>query len=135
MCINTDFQHRVHVYEKSELLNGQNFSPASIVQQLSIFVLSYDSFRTNKKEGRKAYQENGYLASFAEHFGDKSLLLVDTDETALINVIRRLNPIIIVDESHHAVSSLSKEMLTNFNPALVLELTATPKKNQILFHM
>ena len=129
MCINTDFQHRVHVYEKSELLNGQNFSPASIVQQLSIFVLSYDSFRTNKKEGRKAYQENGYLASFAEHFGDKSLLLVDTDETALINVIRRLNPIIIVDESHHAVSSLSKEMLTNFNPSFVLELTATPKKD------
>ena len=129
MRINMDFQHRVQVYEKSELLYGQNFSPASVVQQLSIFVLSYDSFRTSKKEGRKAYQENGYLAAFVEYFNDKSLLLADTDETALINVIRRLNPIIIVDESHHAVSTLSKEMLTNFNPALVLELTATPKKD------
>ncbi|MDR2005740.1 MAG: DEAD/DEAH box helicase family protein [Acidaminococcales bacterium] len=117
------------VYSKSELLNGQNFSPSSVTQQLSVFVLSYDSFRTSKKEGRKAYQENGSLAAFAEYFGDKSLLLADTDETALINVIRKLNPVVIVDESHHAVSVLSKEMLQNFNPSFVLELTATPKKD------
>ncbi len=127
--LNTDFQHRVEVYSKSELLNGQNFSPATISQQLSVFVLSYDSFRTSKKDGRKAYQENGNLLAFAEYFGDKSLLLADTDETALINVIRRLNPVVIVDESHHAVSTLSKEMLTNFNPSFVLDLTATPKKD------
>jgi type III restriction enzyme len=127
--LNADFQQRVEVYTKPELLNGQNFSPASVTQQLSVFVLSYDSFRTSKKEGRKAYQENGNLAAFAEYFGDKSLLLADTDETALINVIRKLNPVIIVDESHHAVSALSKEMLQNFNPSFVLDLTATPKKD------
>ena len=129
MRLNTDFQHRVQVYEKAELLNGQNFSPTSVMGQLSVFVLSYDSFRTSKKDGRKAYQENGYLANFVQYFNDESLLLADTDETALINVIRKLNPIIIVDESHHATSSLSKEMLTNFNPSFVLELTATPKKD------
>jgi type III restriction enzyme len=127
--LNADFQYRVQVYAKAELLNGQNFSPSSVTQQLSVFVLSYDSFRTSKKEGRKAYQENGNLAAFAEFFGDKSLLLADTDETALINVIRKLNPVVIVDESHHAVSVLSKEMLQNFNPSLVLDLTATPKKD------
>ena len=127
--LNSDFSHRVEVYEKSELLNGQNFSPAAVTRQLSVFVLSYDSFRTNKKDGRKAYQENGNLIAFAEYFGDKSLLLADTDETALINIIRRLNPVVIVDESHHAASVLSKEMLTNFNPSFVLDLTATPKKD------
>ena len=31
-------------------------------------------------------------------------------------------------ESHHATSKLSKEMLQNFNPSFVLDLTATPKK-------
>jgi type III restriction enzyme len=127
--LNADFGHRVEVYTKAELLNGQNFSPSGVAQQLSVFVLSYDSFRTSKKDGRKAYQENGNLAAFAEFFGDKTLLLADTDETALINVIRRLNPVVIVDESHHAVSSLSKEMLQNFNPAFVFDLTATPKKD------
>ena len=34
----------------------------------------------------------------------------------------------IVDESNHARSDLSLEMLENFNPCFVLNLTATPKK-------
>lgn len=38
-----------------------------------------------------------------------------------------VNPVVIVDESHHATSNLSKEMLQNFNPSFVLDLTATPK--------
>lgn len=91
--------------------------------------LCYDSFRTSKKDGRKAYQQNGYLAEFAKWMDDPSILLSDTDETALIQVIRFLNPVVVVDESHHAVSNLSVEMLSNFNPCFVLDLTATPKKN------
>ena len=126
--INVDFSHRVEVYPKNELLNGKNFNPTVIREQLSVFVLSYDSFRTSKKEGRKAYQENGNLAQFAKFFNDSSILMADTDETALIQVIRHLNPVVIVDESHHAVTPLSKEMLQNFNPSFVLDLTATPRK-------
>jgi type III restriction enzyme len=125
--LDADFAHRVEVYSKQQLLNGQNFNPSSVVEQLSIFVLSYDSFRTRTKEGRKAYHENGNLALFAKFFDDQSILLADTDETALIQVIRYLNPITIVDESHHATTPLSKEMLINFNPSFVLDLTATPK--------
>lgn len=127
--IDVDFGSAVEVYSKSQLLNGQNFNPTAVTEQLSIFVLSYDSFRTSKKEGRKAYQENGNLATFPKLMQDKSMLLSDTDETALIQVIRSLNPVVIVDESHHATSALSAEMLENFNPCFVLDLTATPKKN------
>lgn len=126
--INADFPGNVEVYTKEQLLNGQKFNPASVDEQLSILVLSYDSFRTNKKEGRKAYQENGYLVSFKEYKTEQSSLLAGTDETALIQVIRKLNPVIIVDESHHATSKLSIEMLENFNPSFVLDLTATPKE-------
>ena len=127
--IDVDFGGAVEVYSKTQLLNGQNFNPTSVTEQLSIFVLSYDSFRTSKKDGRKAYQENGNLAMFPKLMQDKSVLLADTDETALIQVIRSLNPVVIVDESHHATSTLSVEMLENFNPCFVLDLTATPKKN------
>jgi type III restriction enzyme len=126
--INMDFSHRVEVYSKMQLLNGQNFNPTTVSEMLSVFVLSYDSFRTSKKEGRKAYQENGELMLFSKYFDNPEILLADTDETALIQVIRLLNPIVIVDESHHANTPLSKEMLTNFNPGFVLDLTATPKK-------
>ena len=106
---------------------GQNFNPAAVSENLSIFVLSYDSFRTSKKDGRKAYQENGNLTSFSQFRTGTETLLEDTDETALIQVIRKLNPVVIVDESHHATSNLSKDMLNNFNPCFVLDLTATPK--------
>lgn len=127
--INADFSHRVEVYSKSQLLGGQNFNPTVIHEQLSLFVLSYDSFRTKNKDGRKAYQENGNLALFSKFFNDPSILLADTDETALIQVVRYLNPVVVVDESHHATTPLSKEMLQNFNPAFVLDLTATPKED------
>ena len=126
--IDVDFGNKVEVYSKQQLLNGQNFNPTSVSDNLSIFVLSYDSFRTSKKDGRKAYQENGSLLPFVRFKQDSSNLLEDTDETALIQVIRKLNPVVIVDESHHATSKLSKEMLQNFNPSFVLDLTATPKK-------
>lgn len=127
--IDTDFGSRVEVYSKAQLLNGQNFNPTTVAEQLSIFVLSYDSFRANKKEGRKAYQENGNLATFHKQLTDKSVLLPDTDESALIQVIRALNPVVIVDESHHANTPLGIEMKQNFNPCLILELTATPRPN------
>ena len=126
--IDVDFGSRVEVYTKQELLNGQNFNPTAVAEQLSIMVLSYDSFRTSKKEGRKAFQENSNLAAFAKVLGKPDSPIEDADETALFQIINQLNPLVIVDESHHARSNLSLEMLENFNPCFVLDLTATPQK-------
>ncbi|GAB6107993.1 DEAD/DEAH box helicase [Fusibacter bizertensis] len=126
--IDVDFGSRVEVYSKNQLMSGQNFNPTAVTEQLSVFVLSYDSFRTSKKDGRKAYQENGNLASFTNTMIKPETLLEDTDESALIQVVRSLNPVVIVDESHHATSDLSIKMLNDFNPSFVLDLTATPKK-------
>ena len=126
--IDVDFGGRVEVYTKQELLNGQNFNPTAVTEQLSIMVLSYDSFRTNKKDGRKAFQENSNLAAFAKVLGKPDSPIEDADETALFQIINQLNPLVIVDESHHARSNLSLEMLENFNPCFVLDLTATPQK-------
>lgn len=126
--IDVDFGGRVEVYTKQELLNGQNFNPTSVTEQLSVMVLSYDSFRGRGKEGLKAYQENSNLAQFAKVLGKPENPIEDADETALFQIINQLNPLVIVDESHHARSNLSLEMLANFNPCFVLDLTATPKK-------
>ncbi|MCG7255079.1 DEAD/DEAH box helicase family protein [Corynebacterium hadale] len=126
--LNADFGGRVEVYSKEELLAGQNFSPATVAEQLSVMVLSYDSFRTRSKEGRKAYQSNGNLAPFVTALGSPEQPIDNADETALFQVINQLNPVVIVDESHHATSNLSTEMLVNFNPAFILDLTATPKR-------
>lgn len=127
--IDFDFGSRVEVYDGAQALNGQSLSPSSVQENLSIFVLSYDALRIKKKEGRKVYQENGNLAQFVPHYTDRDALIPDVDETALIQVINQLAPVVIVDESHNAQSDLSIEMLRNLNPSFVLDLTATPKKN------
>ena len=127
--INQDFGHRVEVLSKEDGLYGRGFNLASLAGRLTIFVLSYDSFKN--KEGRRAYRENSALAPLTDHqraLGQASCPK-DADDTALISAIAGTNPIVVVDESHHAKSELSVEMLRNMNPRFVLELTATPSKN------
>lgn len=127
--INTHFSGRAEVYTKDKLLQGANFNPATVEGNLSIIVLSFDTLRIKKKEDRKIYQENGQLASFTNYASNASSPMKDTDETALINVIRKLNPVVVVDESHNAETDLSLEMLKDINPSFILDLTATPRKN------
>ena len=129
--LDQDFAGRVGVYTKEMLLNGQNFSPDTVREMLTVCVMSYGSLRidSRKKDVRKVYQENGNLFRFAEYFKDTQALLADTPDTALIQVLRHLEPIVVVDESHNAESKLSTEMLNNLNPSFVLDLTATPRKN------
>ncbi len=127
--LQTHFNGRVGVYTKQDVLQGADFSPDAVRDQLSIIVLSFDSLRTQNKEGRKVYQENGYLAAFATATRRGDFLLEDTDETALINVLRSFEPVLIVDESHNATSGLSVQMLADLNPSFILDLTATPREN------
>lgn len=125
------FRHRVAVYEKRDLLTGAGFSHDTAREQLSIVVMSFDSLRARNKEDRKIYQENGNLASFlqADRGDTADWLLPEHDASALINVIRSLRPVVVVDESHNAGSELSVEMLGNLNPDFILDLTATPRRN------
>ena len=124
------FLNRVGVYEKRDLLMGAGFSLDTASEAVSLVVMSFDSLRARNKEDRKIFQENGYLSSFAGvDAKDADWLLPDSDPSALINVIRRLQPVVVVDESHNAESELSVEMLQNLNPAFILDLTATPRKN------
>lgn len=125
--LDMDFAGRVEIYTKQELLAGQNFNITSVLEQISVMVLSYDSFR-GRKEALKARQENSSLAHMAKALGTPAYPIEDADETALLQVINQLSPLVIVDESHHARSTLSRKMLKDFNPCFVLDLTATPTK-------
>lgn len=129
--LNQLFKGRVAIYEKRDILMGAGFSADSVKEQLSIVVLSFDSLRARNKEDRKIFQDNGYLASFLTPLNDdeSDWRLPEYDDSSLINVIRRLKPVVVVDESHNAESLLSVEMLANLNPDFILDLTATPKNN------
>lgn len=119
--LNTDFANRVEVFDKKMLLQGAGFNNTSVHENLSLCILSFDSLRARKAEDRKVNEENGNLQSFSGR--------VDEEEISVMSVLRSLNPVVIVDESHNAESELSIEMLKNLNPSFILDLTATPRKN------
>ena len=127
--LNVLFNGRVQVYEKADVLQGAGFNADSVREQLSIVVMTFDSLKGRSKEVLKAYQDNGYLASFLNASNDEAALLPEYDKTALINVIRSLKPVVVVDESHNAESALSVDMLQTLNPSFILDLTATPRNN------
>ncbi len=127
--LNSMFNHRVEVYKKEDLLQGSNFNPTVVQEQISIFVMSFASLRASRKADRKVFEENGQLAGFVDTYTSHDHVLPDSDETSAINVIRSLNPVVVLDESHNAETNLSVEMLQNLNPSFILDLTATPKEN------
>jgi len=127
--LNDLFNGRVQIYEKADVLQGAGFNADTVKEQLSVVVMSFDSLKATNKENRKAFQENGYLASFLNDDGEAVEPLEGTDPSALINVMRSLKPIVVVDESHNAESTLSVDMLRNLNPSFIFDLTATPRDN------
>ncbi|MDI1324425.1 MAG: DEAD/DEAH box helicase family protein [Algoriphagus sp.] len=120
--INSHFGNKVEVFDKSTLLQGSGFNATSVKEQLNIMVFSFDSLKAKNKEDRKVFQENGNLQSFES-------LLDKNEEITLGAVIKYLNPVVVVDESHNAESDLSVDMLKEINPCFILDLTATPRKN------
>ena len=127
--LNDLFNGRVQIYEKADVLQGAGFNADTVKEQLSVVVMSFDSLKATNKENRKAFQENGYLASFLTDDNEVVEPLEGTDPSALINVMRTLKPIVVVDESHNAESTLSVDMLRNLNPSFIFDLTATPRDN------
>lgn len=126
MRLDQDFAGSVEVLDKEDGLRGRGFNVSTVGDQLTLFVLSYDSFKN--KDGRRAYAENSSLAGLTAYQQDTGTAVdvEGADDTALISALAGTNPIVIVDESHHAKSKLSLDMLRNLNPRFVLELTATP---------
>lgn len=120
--------HRVSVLSKEDLLSGSGkFNAQRVREEVVIAVLTYDSLRSKKVEGRKLYQSNSELSSF-----DADIAVSEPDEgfdsDSLVAALASLQPVVIVDESHNATSELSRESIDRLKPSCVLELTATPRQ-------
>lgn len=132
------FSHRVVVVDKEAALMGQGISPIQMHDNLTIFVLSAQSFietiRVKKDKGEeqlkpRAFRENGNFLEHTQHYTHPEHLISGADPTALIQVIAQQNPVVIVDESHNFKADLRVELLNNLSPRFILELTATPRDN------
>ena len=128
--INALFGNSVEVYSKEELLSGRNFSPETVKEQLCILVLSIQSFAAKEKDKRLVYGENGNLAPFVNTYNQNDVMIDDADETALIQVISHLHPVVIVDESHNFTAKLRIDVMNALRPRFILDLTATPSQKK-----
>lgn len=128
--LDVDFGNKVQVINKESALVGENIRPSQLKENLTIFVLSVQSFASNNKEGRKARRENENLAEHVSSYTYNNKMLANADETSLLQVIAQLNPVMVIDESHNFESSdLRIELKKEINPSFIFNLTATPKTN------
>lgn len=129
-AIDVDFGNKVNVVNKESALVGENIRPAQLKENLTIFVLSVQSFASNNKDGRKSRRENENLAEHVSSYIYSDKMLANADETSLLQVIAQLNPVMVIDESHNFESSeLRIDLKKEINPSFIFNLTATPKEN------
>lgn len=132
-----------------------NFSPQDVKQGLVILVMMLQSFSRDqlKKDDLKFFQDDGRFPEFfpSETNIEKQkalyaafpnldpppsfdALLPTPVRTSLGNVVKILEPLIILDEGHKAKSELALSALSECNPSCVCELTATPSEgSNVLF--
>lgn len=110
----------VHVLDINEALYLQ---PATLNTGNTIIVATMQSFKRDTADGLRVYRQNGALMP---HFDGVSP--EQKGEHSLVDVIRLRRPFVIVDEAHNQGTPLAVDTLTRFNPACILELTATPDR-------
>lgn len=123
----------LHVLDIQEALTVQ---PGTLSTGTTVVVSTIHAFRVEDTEGRKVYEDSGHLMGhFSNLTGVPPEVVSNLDRfengayvRSLANVLRMRRPIVIVDEAHNARTELSFEMLARFNPACILEFTATPDR-------
>lgn len=132
---------RVKIMEKSDRLDARD-----VTAHLCVMLLMLQSANRQTKETLKMFQDRGDVSGFTPDQGDQKahadlLAQIPNLQTydladgtvgwpmvkdSLGNALRIIRPVVVLDEGHKAVSELAFHTLYGFNPAFVLELTATP---------
>ncbi|WP_287221357.1 DEAD/DEAH box helicase family protein [Mesorhizobium sp.] len=126
------------------LEKDDRFTSADIDARLCIMVLMLQSARREEDKVLRMFRGGGD-ASFFPDETDKAAIDLAMAETpnletydladsamvgsvrcTLANVLRIVQPVVVLDEAHNAVSELGRRTLAKLNPRFILELTATP---------
>lgn len=139
---------RTVILEKTE-----KFSPLDIAENLVIMLLMLPSASRQNKETLKVFKDNGAFTEFfpleddieahksliekfhfraEDCFGAEDGIFGMVLKTSLGNTLRLLKPIIIIDEGHKAYSETARKTMRDFNPSIIVELSATPPKESNL---
>lgn len=134
---------RTFIVEKMD-----KFSPPDVENNLVLMLLMLPSASRQNKETLKVFKDSGGFTEFfppeddiqghkdllekfpnLDFFGSTADFFGKVVKTSLGNTLRILKPIIVIDEGHKAYSETARETVRNFNPSVIVELSATPPKN------
>ncbi len=131
-------QDSVAVFDIEDI---NNIRPKDLSGKACIIVATMQALRVSdsNKEARKVY---GHNENFEPHFKALPNNTPGLDRTpdgevvySFVNILHQLRPLVIVDEAHKAISSLSGEMMRRINPSCVIEMTATPVDSNVLYRV
>jgi type III restriction enzyme len=128
---------RVEVWEKREVTR---LRPSHLFHALNVLLLKLPSANRADRETLKVFQDSG--GGIVDHFppedddrANRALLeripnldrnSDDLVKTSVGNLVRLCEPPVVMDEGHRALSDLARETIAGFNPAILLQLSATP---------
>lgn len=129
--INEDFGFCVNVIGKEEALMAQGLHLNQVRENLTILVLSVQSFADNRStDNLRARRQNENFKEYINYHPFPSHKVHNADNPSLLQVLAQLNPVVIIDESHKfSQSDLRQDLQRELNPFFVLNLTATPRQN------
>lgn len=131
---------RIKLLEKDD-----RFAPADVAGGLCVMLLMLQA--SNNQINRERLLMNRNAARYRPFFPDRDdvanrqLLAkksaLDQDEGGIIhsltNVLKLLRPVVVLDEAHKAYGRSAADQyartISNFNPSMVIELSATPRAN------
>jgi type III restriction enzyme len=148
-------------FQICDLAGVSTISPQDFGHQAVVAVATIQSFRVENPDQRNVY---AFSESFEPHFRgmppERLAILNDIPDAvvtaedattpdsplkghvgrpkfSLSNWLALQQPIVIVDEAHNAQTERSFEALKRLNPAMILELTATPvpRRTNVLYHV
>lgn len=148
MMLSHAVSRRIEVWEKSDIAR---LSPARLKDTLNVLVVQLASTNRQTKEDLKFFRDSG--GNIVDHFppeGDSeahrklkeavpNLDMIEEDEkagrflcaTSIGNLVRLCRPPVIMDEGHKGYSDTARKTIEGFNPAFVLELSATPPEKPV----
>ena len=139
-AIDNAFDGRVAVFDVTEI---EQIRPQDLIEKVCIVIATLATLRVQSTEGRHVY---AHKEAFEPHFSKvnvnhPSLERIEAGPNkgkikySFANLLHLHKPLIIVDEAHNAITKLSHEVWPRVNAGCIIEFTATPVTNNVLYRV
>ena len=101
----------VMVEGKEDALMGKGLTPMEVEEQLTVLVLSAQSFATRDRDDLRSWRQNPFFAQWEGHYHLSTDQRIEgADELSLIQWLAWQRPVCVVDESHNFGTEMRTEI-------------------------